>query len=404
MFEDISSHRAAIANNIAKSFGDNKPDEDLDIVKAFADEFGSDFEKARMPGDVITYNGKTYVWSPTKVGSQTQYNWHVVQQGGSKIVEGTGVNGKHGVNALKEIFLQINGSFDDVTKFNLRRTPKGNWRLIYDGNDTGRTINGDVITESELKNDNVLYQRRNIVDNFDLVKNYMTFDSPDDVYFVQVIKRWKDNKDKPDAWQWKMAGKAKGSYHSGAEYLDYYIVHSPQELDKIKDDIIKSASYNNARAYISINSRSEQQTKDYVKQVQARHANNPNDPRYKNAEPIAYGMAKSGKNWQNVRLRVLLDVDTTKDKEVKINGKKVNVWQEVRDRLAQANIKVAAEYETPSGGLHLILNNKNNKNLRPFYSGLKDFDGGIDLDKNAMVHPSEDIKMVLYSNVDTEGY
>ena len=86
------------------------------------------------------------------------------------------------------------------------------------------------------------------------------------------------------------------------------------------------------------------------------------------------------------------------------DGTVVNVWDETKKRLNDLNIKVAAEYETPSGGLHLILNNKNNRNLRPFYSRLKDFDGGRDLDRLATVHPSEDIKMVLYSNVDTEGY
>ena len=101
----------------------------------------------------------------------------------------------------------------------------------------------------------------------------------------------------------------------------------------------------------------------------------------------------------------LLDIDTTRDAKAKMpDGKVVNVWDETKKQLNDLNIKVAAEYETPSGGLHLILNNKNNRNLRPFYKGLKDFDGGRDLDRLATVHPSEDIKMVLYSNVDTEGY
>lgn len=87
-----------------------------------------------------------------------------------------------------------------------------------------------------------------------------------------------------------------------------------------------------------------------------------------------------------------------------INGKQVNIWDETRRRLNASGIKIAAEYETPSGGLHLILNNKNNRNLPEFYKGLKDFDGGKALGKLATVHPSEDIKMILYSNVDTAGY
>jgi hypothetical protein len=133
--------------------------------------------------------------------------------------------------------------------------------------------------------------------------------------------------------------------------------------------------------------------------------NDPNDPRVKNAEAILYGMPKSGPAWRNERFKVLVDVDTTRDAKVKLpNGQTVNIWKETEKRLDDLGVKVAAKYETPSGGLHLILNNKNNRNLSSFYRGLKDFDGGRDLGKLATVHPSEDIKMVLYSNVATPGY
>lgn len=391
--EDIIRAQRERMNNIAKSFGYNSS-EDI-LSKAELDEL----EKARNVGDILNYNGKTYVWTEYAPG---KFDWHVVKSN-SSVIEGKGVGGKHGINALKTIYSQIDSSYRDVSKINLKRTPKGHWRLFYDNQDTGKTIDGDVITESELKRDDVCYQKRRVVDNFEMIKGYMKFDTPDDVYFVQVIKRWKDNKDKPGADQWKASGKAKGSYHSGAEYLEYYLIHNEKELDDIKSEIIKSCSYNNARAYISINSRNEKESNAYIQKFKNRFTDH-NDPRYKNAEPIIYGMAKSGEAWKDTRLRVLLDIDTTRDSDVKIAGKKVNVWDEVESRLQKFNIKVVAKYETPSGGLHLILNNKNNKNLKPFFSGLKDFDGGRDLGKLATVHPSEDIKMVLYSNVDTEGY
>lgn len=275
---------------------------------------------------------------------------------------------------------------------------------FYDDVDAGTTIGGDTITESELKEDNVCYQDKRVVDNFELLKGYMEFNNPDDVYFVQIIKRWKDNKDKPDADAWRAAGRKKGSYHSGGEFLNYYLIHSNSELDSLKSEIIKACSYNNARAYISINSRSQNAVNAYMSKFKSRFTD-PNDPRVKNAEAILYGQAKSGPAWKNERFKVLLDIDTTRDATAKMpDGKVVNIWDETKKRLKDFNIKVAAEYETPSGGLHLILNNKNNRNCRPFYKGLKDFDGGRDLDRLATVHPSEDIKMVLYSNVDTAGY
>lgn len=359
------------------------------------------FEKAHNVGDILYYNGKQYIYTEYAPGKK---DWHVVKTT-NKVIKGKGINGLHGAKALSKVYEKLDKSFTDTQKMMLKRTPNGSWRLHYDNNDAGMTIAGDAITESELKADNICYQDKRVVDNFDLLKDYMEFNSPDDVYFVQVIKRWKDNKDKPDADAWKAAGKQKGSYHSGAEYLDYYLIHSNDELAALKPQIIKACSYNNARAYISINSRKQSQVNQYMATFKARHGNNPNDPRVKNAEAILYGMPKTGPAWRNERFKVLLDIDTTRDAKAKMpDGTMVNVWDETKKRLNDLNIKVAAEYETPSGGLHLILNNKNNRNLKPFYAKLKDFDGGRNLDKLATVHPSEDIKMVLYSNVDTEGY
>ena len=410
MFKDITSHQRDIFNrNIALQFGQNiQKADDFNYIGASEDElelfelvkaYDEDLEKARNVGDLFFRDGKTYIWTEYAPG---KFCWHVYNK--KNKVEGKGINGVKGVKALQKTFEDIDKTYTDTTKFLLQRTPNGNWRLHYDGNDTGMTIAGDAITESELQEGDICFKDRRCVDNFELLKGYMEFNSPDDVYFVQIIKRWKDNKDKPDAEAWRTAGKQKGTYNSGAEYLDYWLIHSPAELDAVKSQIIKICSYNNARAYISINSRSQSQVNNFISKFQSRFS--PNDPRVQHAEAILYGQAKTGPAWRNERLKVLLDIDTVRETEVTIPGtnKKVNVWDEIRRRLKSYGIKVAAEYETPSGGLHLILNNKNNRNLRPFYAGLSDFDGGRHLGMQAMVHPSEDIKMILYSNVATEGY
>ena len=373
-------------------------DDALNILKSI-DTDGNLFEKAHNVGDLFFREGKTYIYTEYAPG---KYDWHLVKT--KKVIRGKGINGKHGLSALKSVYSGLDKTFNDPDKMMLKRTPNGHWRLFYDDADAGTTIGGDTITESELKEDNVCYQDKRVVDNFELLKGYMEFNNPDDVYFVQIIKRWKDNKDKPDADAWIAAGRKKGSYHSGGEFLNYYLIHSNSELDSLKSEIIKACSYNNARAYISINSRSQNAVNAYMSKFKSRFTD-PNDPRVKNAEAILYGQAKSGPAWKNERFKVLLDIDTTRDATAKMpDGKVVNIWDETKKRLKDFNIKVAAEYETPSGGLHLILNNKNNRNCRPFYKGLKDFDGGRDLDRLATVHPSEDIKMVLYSNVDTAGY
>lgn len=379
--DDILNHRRGIERQIQQSFG-------------------CDLEKGQNVGDItIAPDGRQYVWTEYAPG---RFDWRLYNK--TRIIKGKGINGKHGIAALRDEFQTIDKSYTDDSKISLKRTPNGHWRLYYDNADIGHTIDGDMITSQELEQDGVMYHANQVVDNFDLVENYMEFNSPDDVYFVQIIKRWKDNKDKPGADAWKAKGKQQGSYHSGAEYLSYYLIHSAAELKALKPQIVKQCVSNNARAYITINSRNEAQTTAYMQKFVQRF-NDPNDPRVKNAEAILYGMPKSGPAWRNERFKVLVDVDTTRDAKVKLpNGKTVNIWKETEKRLDDLGVKVAAKYETPSGGLHLILNNKNNRNLSSFYRGLKDFDGGRDLGKLATVHPSEDIKMVLYSNVATPGY
>ena len=186
--------------------------------------------------------------------------------------------------------------------------------------------------------------------------------------------------------------------------MNYYLIHSYQELMQLKPYIVRTCQYNNARAYMSINTRNERQTNAYIQKYLSKHGGNTSDPRYKYAEPILYGQAKSGDAWKNERFKVLVDIDIQRDATVNIGGKVVNVWDETRKRLKDLNIKVATEYESPSGGLHLTLNNKNNRNLKEFYKHLSDFDGGRNLGKMATVHPTEDAKLILYSNVEMEGY
>ena len=393
---DLFEHRRGIIENLEKAFGVDFGGTPIGVDEALLPFI----EKAYHEGDLMLLDGKMHVYTQYAPG---KFDWHVLNPKNKKI--GTGYNGQHGAAGVKSAFKDVDPKYTDFDKMVMRRTPNGNWRLYYDKEDVGMALPSDAFTEVELQGDGVTYQGAQLVDNFEMLKSYMTFTNPDDVYFVQIIKRWKDNKDKPGADAWKAKGKAQGTYGHGAEYLDYWLIDSPQTLEKYRSEIIKAAEYNNARAYISINPRRKSQVDAYIDQFKAKYGNNPNDPRVKYAEAVLYGQAKTGSAWRNERFRVLLDIDTPKDSVVKMpDGSKVNVWDETRRRLAAQGILSVAEYVTPSGGLHIILNNKNNRNLPAFYRGLRDFDGGRDLGMQATVHPSEDIKMVLYSNAVTAGY
>lgn len=242
--------------------------------------------------------------------------------------------------------------------------------------------------------ESIINEAQNLVDNFDRVENLMEFNSSDDFYFVQIIKRYKDNPDDKE----KALGIQNGTYHGGAWYLKSWRIHSVKELRAIKNDVINECNKNNARAYISLNSRSETETNNYIKLYVSKFA--PGDARIAHAGDIVPGQAKSGPAWKDTRLRLFLDVDCPKDQT--IYG--YNIWHETREMLKKYNIRVLDEYETPSGGLHIILANKNNRNLIPFKKELMKFDNWVDKHLQATVHPNEDGKIILYSNVKTKGY
>ena len=82
----------------------------------------------------------------------------------------------------------------------------------------------------------------------------------------------------------------------------------------------------------------------------------------------------------------------------------MNIWNTVRFLLKNFSITPLAEYETPSGGLHIIVPDKEDKNFIKMKQLFNDFDGGIYKGRRATVHPSVDAKMILYSNVKTAGY
>jgi hypothetical protein len=235
----------------------------------------------------------------------------------------------------------------------------------------------------------VINEAQNLVDNFNMVSNMLNFRSSDDFYFVQIIKRFKDNPNDD---------RTQGNYHAGGWYLKGYRVRSGDELQQLKPEIVKMCHDNNARAYITINSRSEQETNNFIKIYKKKFSST--DPRYIHADDIIPGQAKDGPSWKGQRSRLFLDVDVPRD--AKCDGR--NIWDEVRYMIDMVGIKPLAEYETPSGGLHIILPDKEDKRLYYLKRLFSKFDNWKYKGKLATVHPNVDGKIILYSNVQTKGY
>lgn len=81
-----------------------------------------------------------------------------------------------------------------------------------------------------------------IVDNFDLIREYLVFNSPDEFYFVQIIQRKKD-------------GNEGLHVRNGYRLIRSYYIYSLEDFDNLKGRIKELCESNNARAYINLNIR-----------------------------------------------------------------------------------------------------------------------------------------------------
>lgn len=245
----------------------------------------------------------------------------------------------------------------------------------------------------------LLTEAKVLIDNFDKVAQLMEFNSDDDFYFVQIIKRFKDNPN-DDIRQ--------GNYRHGAWYLSSWRVRSVGELMMLKPTIIQICDKNNARAYITINTRSMKDTDKQI--IKVRSGLHKTDPYYIHADDIVAAQPKHGKNWKNVRKRFFIDIDPTP--EYTSDPQKLQkLFSDVKAMIQFCGMTILDEYSTPSGGLHLILPDKEHEDIELLEKLLQKFDNpGVnfknwrDKGKLSMAHPNYDGKIILYSNVDTKGY
>lgn len=79
-----------------------------------------------------------------------------------------------------------------------------------------------------------------MTDNFEQIKGLLKFDTEDDFYFCQIIKRKKEN---PDVG-------------SNSVVINSYYIRSIEQLEKLKPEMILLAAFHNARVCINLNRRS----------------------------------------------------------------------------------------------------------------------------------------------------
>jgi len=79
-----------------------------------------------------------------------------------------------------------------------------------------------------------------MINNLEIIKTLLKFNSEDDFYFLEIIKRRKENPDNA----------------SNARVIKSFYIHSVEYLEKVMPEIIGLCNLENARAYINLNRRS----------------------------------------------------------------------------------------------------------------------------------------------------
>ena len=83
-----------------------------------------------------------------------------------------------------------------------------------------------------------------MINNFEIIRPLLDFSNSDTYYFLQILKRRKDNPD----------------LAKDMVVIDDIFIYSLTHFDNIKDYIIRTCDTNNARAYFRINKRSAKKT------------------------------------------------------------------------------------------------------------------------------------------------
>lgn len=124
----------------------------LNIENIFPDSTAEILEKGRAAaiGEIREFGGKKYKKTPN--------GWRPVPKKESITKEPKEETTPSSVSKIIDGFKSINSKYSDRDKMSLEKTDSGNWRLYYDGKDTGTTINKDVISEADAKKEGFVKQ------------------------------------------------------------------------------------------------------------------------------------------------------------------------------------------------------------------------------------------------------
>ena len=216
------------------------------------------------------------------------------------------------------------------------------------------------------------------IDNFENVREMMKFDKPGDtIYFVQLMKRDKDNP-------------GQHSPRNAAQYIKNYFFKSMDEFNAAEKEIKYLCASERARACIFLNPRSksviDKYTSNYLRRV---HGNRDT------AMAIAAGRSFDTVLEGPERSICFVDVDSADQNDINMTMKIIQ----------DAGIKPLFAYRSMNNGIHIILPDKEAAKKLDFTPITGNLNGlGRRAKLNAKVSLEIDKSTLLYAFLKPQGY
>ena len=169
-----------------------------------------------------------------------------------------------------------------------------------------------------------------MIDNFEEIKSMLIFESDDDFYHLQILKRKKEHPD----------------LGANSHVLKTYYISSLAYLDLKKAEIINMCDFNNARACINLNRRSFEKIAFHVMRKVADQLMNRDFRSVRKAYESCCGANSNepNKKW-------IVDIDTLEEDDLKIVKEVRNLVYSLQDELDRPSFSKLLKTRN---GYHLI--------------------------------------------------